>query len=63
MGFLLHRLFDITKPPPAAQLEGLPDGLGVMADDLAAAIYAALVLFVFNCGRAIMPAGTCGRMG
>jgi phosphatidylglycerophosphatase A len=39
-GFLLHRLFDITKPPPCAQLESLPDGLGVMADDLAAAIYA-----------------------
>ena len=33
-GFLLHRLFDITKPPPAGQLEQLPDGLGVMADDL-----------------------------
>jgi phosphatidylglycerophosphatase A len=44
-GFLLHRLFDITKPPPAAQLESLPEGLGVMADDLAAAIYACVVLF------------------
>lgn len=43
-GFLLHRLFDITKPPPASQLEQLPDGLGVMADDLMAAIYACLVL-------------------
>ena len=32
-GFVLHRLFDITKPPPARQLERLPDGLGVMADD------------------------------
>ncbi len=39
-GFLLHRLFDITKPPPAAQLERLPDGTGVMADDLMAALYA-----------------------
>jgi phosphatidylglycerophosphatase A len=48
VGFVLHRLFDITKPPPAAQLEVLPDGLGVMADDLAAAIYAALVLFALN---------------
>jgi phosphatidylglycerophosphatase A len=43
-GFLLHRLFDITKPPPAAQLERLPEGLGVMADDLMAAIYACLGL-------------------
>ena len=43
-GFLLHRLFDITKPPPARQLERLPDGLGVMADDLMAAIYACISL-------------------
>jgi phosphatidylglycerophosphatase A len=43
-GFLLHRLFDITKPPPCAQLERLPEGLGVMADDLMAAVYACLAL-------------------
>jgi phosphatidylglycerophosphatase A len=43
-GFLLHRLFDITKPPPARQLESLPAGLGIMADDWAAAIYANLSL-------------------
>lgn len=46
LGFGLHRLFDITKPPPARQLERLPDGSGVMADDLAAAMYAAVVLYV-----------------
>ncbi|MCC7084712.1 MAG: phosphatidylglycerophosphatase A [Pirellulales bacterium] len=38
-GFVLHRLFDITKPPPARQLEHLPTGLGIMADDIAAGIY------------------------
>ena len=43
-GFLLHRLFDITKPPPARQLERLPDGLGVMADDVMASVYACLAL-------------------
>ena len=43
-GFLLHRLFDITKPPPARQLESLPAGLGIMADDWAAGIYANLAL-------------------
>ncbi len=43
-GFLFHRLFDITKPPPCAQLEHLPDGLGVMADDLVAAIFACAAL-------------------
>ena len=43
-GFLLHRLFDITKPPPARQLEALPDGLGVMADDWIAGLYACIAL-------------------
>lgn len=43
-GFALHRLFDITKPPPARQLERLPKGLGIMADDVAAGIYSNLVL-------------------
>jgi len=43
-GFVLHRLFDITKPPPARQFERLPDGLGIMADDSAAAVYANLAL-------------------
>jgi len=44
-GFALHRLFDITKPPPARQLEHLPDGLGVMADDWVAAVYAGIALY------------------
>lgn len=43
-GFLAHRLFDITKPPPARQVEALPDGLGVMADDCVAGIYACLLM-------------------
>ncbi|HQU42030.1 MAG TPA: phosphatidylglycerophosphatase A [Pirellulales bacterium] len=43
-GFVLHRIFDITKPPPARQLERLPEGLGIMADDCAAAVYANLAL-------------------
>ena len=44
VGFALHRLMDITKPPPARQLERLPDGLGVMADDWMASIYACLLM-------------------
>jgi phosphatidylglycerophosphatase A len=44
LGFGLHRLFDIWKPPPARQLESLPEGLGVMADDWVAAIYAGVAL-------------------
>jgi len=42
--FLLFRLFDIWKPPPVRQLEALPGGLGINADDVMAGIYAALVL-------------------
>jgi phosphatidylglycerophosphatase A len=44
--FLLFRLFDITKPPPARQCERLPAGLGIMADDWAAAAWAAAALAV-----------------
>ena len=44
VGFVLHRIFDITKPPPARQLERLPTGLGIMADDWAAGVYSCLVL-------------------
>ena len=40
LGFLLFRVFDITKPWPACRLEKLPGGLGIMADDLMAGIYA-----------------------
>ena len=43
-GFLLFRLLDIIKPWPARQLEGLHGGLGIMADDLMAAVYANLLL-------------------
>jgi phosphatidylglycerophosphatase A len=45
--FLLFRAFDVLKPYPADRLEQLPGGLGVMADDLMAAIYANLVLWGF----------------
>jgi len=38
--FLLFRLFDIWKPYPIRRLEGLESGLGVMADDIGAGIYA-----------------------
>ena len=44
--FLLFRLFDIWKPPPVRQLEALPGGLGINADDVMAGVYAALVLWL-----------------
>lgn len=43
-GFLLFRAFDIFKPWPVRQLEGLPGGLGIMADDLMAGVYGYVVL-------------------
>jgi phosphatidylglycerophosphatase A len=43
VGFLLFRLFDIVKVPPARACERLRGGIGVMADDLVAGIYANLV--------------------
>jgi phosphatidylglycerophosphatase A len=48
IGFVLHRLMDITKPPPARKLERLPEGWGVMADDLMAAIYACAAMVVIS---------------
>lgn len=43
-GFLLFRIFDIAKPFPAGRLERLHGGLGVMADDAMAAVYANISL-------------------
>jgi len=45
LAFLLFRLFDIWKPPPVRQLERLPGGIGIVADDAMAGVYGALVLF------------------
>lgn len=44
--FVLFRLFDIWKPPPVRQLEALPGGLGINADDAMAGLYGALVLWL-----------------
>jgi phosphatidylglycerophosphatase A len=47
--FVLFRFFDIWKPFPVRRLEALPGGLGIVADDLAAGVYGALVLFAAGC--------------
>ncbi len=44
LGWFLFRLFDISKPPPARQLESLPGGWGIVADDIMAAVYGCAVL-------------------
>jgi phosphatidylglycerophosphatase A len=43
---ILFRAFDITKPPPVRQLERLPEGTGIMLDDIGAGIYAWIVLHI-----------------
>jgi phosphatidylglycerophosphatase A len=48
LGLLLFRAFDIIKPYPANRLERLHGGLGVMADDAMAAVYANLALRVYS---------------
>jgi len=45
-GFLLFRAADVLKPFPARRLERLHGGLGIMADDVMAGIYANLALRV-----------------
>lgn len=46
ISFVLFRFFDIVKPYPARRLERLHGGLGIMADDLMAGVYGAVVVFI-----------------
>ncbi len=46
--FVLFRAFDILKPPPIRQMENLPGGVGVMADDIAAGIAANILLHLWR---------------
>lgn len=43
LGFFLFRAFDVLKPPPVRHAERLPGGLGVVVDDLVAALFAGLL--------------------
>jgi phosphatidylglycerophosphatase A len=43
-GFILFRVFDIIKPPPIRMLEKLPEGAGIVVDDLGAGVYGLIVL-------------------
>jgi phosphatidylglycerophosphatase A len=43
-GLILFRVFDILKPPPVRQLERLPEGIGIVVDDLGAGLYALVVM-------------------
>lgn len=52
--FLFFRLFDIVKPYPARKLESLHGGLGIMADDLIAGVYAAIIVAILVVIRSYM---------
>jgi len=43
-GLILFRAFDILKPPPIRRLERLPEGIGIVVDDLGAGLYALAVM-------------------
>jgi phosphatidylglycerophosphatase A len=47
-GFMGFRLFDVVKPFPAGRAQRLPGGMGIMADDLLAGLYANLCLRALN---------------
>lgn len=44
IGFILFRVMDVVKPPPARQFERFKGGIGIVADDLMAGFYAHLAL-------------------
>lgn len=52
-GFILFRAFDMLKPFPVRRLERLPEGWGIVVDDLGAGVYALLVMQVLAHFRVI----------
>ena len=49
-GTVLFRIFDMWKPFPIRRLEHFPHGVGIMADDLAAGVYANVLLQLASWG-------------
>jgi phosphatidylglycerophosphatase A len=46
MSFVVFRILDILKPPPAHRLQSLPGGAGIVVDDLVVGVYAAIIVHV-----------------
>lgn len=46
VGFVVFRILDIIKPPPARQVEALPGGWGIVADDVVVGIYGQMILWL-----------------
>jgi phosphatidylglycerophosphatase A len=55
VGFILFRGFDIVKPPPVRQLERLPEGTGIVIDDVMAGVYALAVMQLLLHFRILAP--------
>ncbi len=48
LALVLFRLFDITKPGPIRRLEALPEGTGIMLDDIAAGLFALILAVILS---------------
>jgi phosphatidylglycerophosphatase A len=48
VAFVLFRFFDIVKPLGVRKMESLPGGYGIMADDILAGIYGAIIIVIIN---------------
>ena len=48
LGFFLFRIFDILKPPPAKRMEKITGSLGIMFDDIVAALYTNFILQIIT---------------
>ena len=46
VGFVVFRILDITKPPPARRVEALPGGWGIVGDDVIVGIYGQMILWL-----------------
>lgn len=46
LGFVIFRILDITKPQPIRKVEKLPQGVGILADDLLAGVFGAVILHI-----------------
>lgn len=46
--FLIFRIFDVVKPFPIRKLQDIKGGLGIMIDDLAAALYTNIILHLIT---------------
>lgn len=53
-GLILFRIFDIWKPFPIRRLERLPEGTGIVVDDLGAGLYALVVMHLLLHFRLLM---------